>query len=90
MPPEGLALPHNSSRKAAFSKSGVTKSVTLENEGGNTVQIAFVADPDLATVMSAWAQLPPSLRAGITVMVRSAVGDRVKGDRTPKVKEGLS
>jgi len=33
-------------------------------------------DPDLATVMDAWDQLPEAVRAGIVAMVKAAAGER--------------
>ncbi len=35
---------------------------------------AYLNDPDLSAVVSAWAKLPRALKAGIVAMVRAADG----------------
>jgi len=37
---------------------------------------AYLKDPDLEAVVSAWPQLPSALKAGIVAMVKAADGDK--------------
>jgi hypothetical protein len=68
------------SGNAGGSASGGSKSGNNAACSGAERDIEAVpADPDLAAVVAAWADLPPALRAGILAMVKAATP--LSGDR---------
>lgn len=65
----GLEHPSNSPEKQGFPAQGGAESGALGGESATNQQ---PADPDLAAVVSAWANLPAAIRAGIVAMVKTA------------------
>ncbi len=77
MTPRGSEHSQNTCEKQAFSESGGAESGAPRADSPSpTTPPTPPADPDLARVIAAWADLPPAIRAGVVALVDAAKPDK--------------